>query len=83
MDELQKNIAAYEKMEKKLLETSYGKIALFSNGKLIDVYNDLTDAYQVGLKYHGEGNFSIKKISTKVEHLGIIGYSLRPKNAAA
>ncbi|MCA8835338.1 MAG: hypothetical protein K8953_09670 [Proteobacteria bacterium] len=83
MDELQKNIAAYEKMEKDLLETSYGKIALFSNGKLIDVYNDLADAYKVGLKYHGEGKFSIKKINTKVEHLGIRSYSLRPKNAAA
>ena len=71
------------KMEKELLETSYGKIALFSNGKLIDVYNDLADAYKVGLKYHGEGNFSIKKINTKVEHLGIRSYSLRPKNAAA
>ncbi len=83
MDELQKNIAAYEKMEKELLETSYGKIALFSNGKLIDVYNDLADAYKVGLKYHGEGKFSIKEINTKITRLGMRSYSLRRQNAVA
>ncbi|MGU9963402.1 MAG: hypothetical protein ACNYPD_04760 [Candidatus Halichondribacter symbioticus] len=83
MNELQKNIAAYEKMEKELLETSYGKIALFSNGKLIEVYNDLSDAYKIGLKDYGEGNFSIKEINTKITNLGIMGYSLGSKNIAA
>ncbi len=83
MNELQKNIAAYEKMEKELLKTSYGKIALFSNGKLIDVYNDLADAYKIGLKYHGEGKFSIKEINSEVKSLGIIGYFLGRQNASA
>ncbi len=58
-----------------------GKIALFSDGELIDIFNDYVDAYKFGLHSYGEGNFSIKEIGEKAQNLGIISLFIKPKTA--
>lgn len=74
--ELDLNIEAYNKMEKKLLEKHLGKIALFSGGELINTYNDKVDAYNIGLNTYGAGKFSIKEIGEKPHKLGFVGLSI-------
>jgi hypothetical protein len=76
MKQLNLNIRAYEEMKADLLANSLGKTALFSDGKLIEIYNDKLDAYKVGVKDFGVGNFSIKEIGEKPYELGFVGLSV-------
>ena len=60
--ELKKNLTAYESMKSMLESKERGRIALFSDGKLCDIFNDFGDGYMVGMERFGEGRFSIKRI---------------------
>lgn len=62
MDELKKNIAAYESMEEELESDHFGRIALFHNGSLVAIYNDRNYAYDIGCEKFGPGHFSLKEI---------------------
>ncbi len=83
LTELQKNIAAYKKMEKELLENSAGKVALFSNGEFIDVFNDFLDAHKIGTEKYGEGHFSVKEVTSKPVGLGYMGIVGKPVSISA
>ena len=54
--ELKKNLAAYESMKSTLESKERGRIALFSDGKLCDIFNDFGDGYMVGMERFGEGS---------------------------
>lgn len=76
--ELEKNMAAYHEMREKLIAEYNGKIAIFSDGKLINVFNDFSDAYKFGIYVFGEGKFSIREIRDKPLCLGSMGRFLKP-----
>ena len=46
------------------------RIALFSDGKLCDIFNDFGDGYMVGMERFGEGRFSVKRIGEPAVQLG-------------
>ena len=60
--ELKKNLTAYESMRSILESKERGRIALFSDGKLCDIFNDFGDGYMVGMERFGEGRFCLKRI---------------------
>lgn len=60
--ELRKNIQAYKEMEANLEENHHGKTALFHNGELVQLFDDLDDAYNTGAEDYGMGCFTIHKI---------------------
>ena len=68
--ELKKNLAAYESMKSTLESKERGRIALFSDGKLCDIFNDFGDGYMVGMERFGEGRFSVKRIGEPPVQLG-------------
>ena len=76
-NELQLNMEAYKEIESDLLEKYPGKVVILAGGKFIGVYNDKLDAYQVGMKDFGEGNFSIKTIDRQPKSLGFIGLGIK------
>lgn len=61
-DQLSRNIATYEQIVQDLERRHLGEFALFSNGKLIEVYEARSDALKVGREKFGEGKFSVKQI---------------------
>ena len=67
-DELEKNWEAFNKME--LSETDIGRAALLHDGKLISIFNDRGDAYNVGREKYGLGNFSVEIIGSSPQSLG-------------
>jgi hypothetical protein len=78
MDELLKNREAYNSMRDELEKDHLGRIALFHDGKLIRVYNDRDDAYDIGLETYGAGNYSIKRIGSPSQSLGAATMYLKP-----
>ena len=68
--ELKKNLTAYESMKSMLESKERGRIALFSDGKLCDIFNDYGDGYMVGMERFGEDRFSIKRIGEPPVQLG-------------
>lgn len=78
MDELEKNIAAYNAMRENLERDHFGRIALFHNGQLIATFNDREDAYDIGCDRFGLGNFSLTSIGEEPKSLGSIAMSVAP-----
>lgn len=70
MNELKRNIEAYQAIQKELERTNSGGFALLHEGNLVNVFNDRWDAHLVGHERFGEGRFSIKKIGEPPASLG-------------
>lgn len=63
------NYRAYVAMyQDKLERTDAGRVALLHNEELVDVYNDWNDAYKIGCKDFGLGNFSLQRIGAEPAH---------------
>lgn len=69
-DQLKLNWEAFNKMKDTLEAEHLGRIALFHDGELIEIYNDSGDAYKIGKAQYGLGNFSIETIGEKPKSLG-------------
>ncbi|MCY4194005.1 MAG: hypothetical protein OXE04_07595 [bacterium] len=70
-DQVHKNHEAYENQFKEKLEREHwGKIALMHNQEIIYILNDIDDAYTVGERQYGLGNFSLVEIGKKPIRLG-------------
>jgi len=78
--EFKKNIAAYEKIRDKMEAEHLGRVALLSGGKLIAVYNDSGDAYDIGCEKFGLGNFFLEVIGQKPVHMGALTMALIKPN---
>ena len=78
MTELKKNVEAYENQKDDLISKYLGKIALFSNGELIDTYNDFQDAVKIGTDRFGAGKFSVKEITPAPRTMDYIGRNASP-----
>ena len=69
---LKKNHQAYLEREKELVEAHLGKVALFSEGELIEIYPDSDEAYNAGCEKFGLGHFSLEIIGQEPVSLGIL-----------
>ena len=70
MEELKKNIAAYNSMREELERDNFGRIAVFHDGNLIAIYNDRNDAYDIACEKFGVGNFSLRQIGENPASFG-------------
>ncbi len=77
---MQDNLDGYRKIKDDLERDNFGKVALLHNGKLVSIYNDEHDAYQIGCDRFGLGDFVIKVIGETPISLGINTISLSGKN---
>ena len=69
--QLDMNIKAYEKCKSELEARHMGKVAIFSDGKLIGIYDDGEEAYRLGLRRFGRGNFTTHNIGEGPISLGL------------
>ena len=63
--EVARNWKVFQAMPAEWVATHRGRIAMFSKGKLVDIYNDIGDAYKIGCRLYGLGNFSLQRIGAK------------------
>ena len=68
--EMEKNWKAFNEMKAELEAEHLGRIALFHDGKLVAIYNDSGDAYDIGREKFGLGSFSIETIGEAPKSLG-------------
>lgn len=71
-DPLDANWKTFEKLQKTMLPEHAGRTALLHDGKLVAVYNDSGDAYQVGVEKFGAGNFSVQTFGEAPKSLGFL-----------
>ena len=69
--QLEKNTKAYENRKSELESKYMGRVALFSEGKLIDIYDDGEEAHGIGLRRFGRGNFTTHNIGEGPISLGL------------
>lgn len=68
--EAEENYRAYESNFKEKLEREQpGKVALMHNKEVVIILNDFDDAYMVGEREYGLGNFSIVEIGKRPTRL--------------
>ena len=72
-DQLEKNWKAFSEAEDGLKEDHLGRAVLLHDGKIIAIYNDQGDAYDIGCEKYGLGNFSVEIVGRKP--MGIIYHS--------
>ena len=69
-NQIETNYEAYLNTYKEQLERDHrGKIALMSDGKLVELFNDKSDARTYGIAVCGDGKFSIVEIGVKPTRL--------------
>ena len=65
------NWVAFKEAEASLLAEHRGRTALLHDGKIVAIYNDSGDAYDIGCEKFGLGNFSTQTIGERPKSLGI------------
>ena len=78
MAEIRKNFRAYQSMEKEPEHDHFGRIAILHDGKLVSIYNDRGDAYDIGCEKFGLGHLSLKQIGEKPVSLGAATQYVEP-----
>ena len=61
-----------EEHEQRLLETDHGRVALMSDGELINIFDDGVAAATEGHERFGEGGFSLHLIGTRTYYIAPI-----------
>ena len=73
-DQVRQNYDAYnEHYRADLEQTHWGKTAVMHDGEVVLILNNSDDAYTVGQKQYGVGNFSIVRIGAPPTRLGVVG----------
>lgn len=62
-----KNMESFRKMETKLLKKHHGKVAVFSNGKLLAIGKDIEDAVKKARKLSKAKKFFVKELFSAKE----------------
>ena len=62
-----KNMESFRKMENRLLKKYHGKVAVFSDGKLIAIGKDIGDAVKKARKLSTSKNFFVKELFSAKE----------------
>ena len=77
MDEQEKNRDAYMAARKRLeAEHPAGKVVLLHDGKIVKVCDNSDEAYSIGRKKYGMGNFSTQTIGEAPISLGVFSMLL-------
>ena len=71
-DPLKANWKEFERLQKTMTVEQVGRTALLHDGKLVAIYNDSGDAYQIGVEKFGAGNFSIQTFGEMPKSLGFL-----------
>lgn len=75
--EARRNYLAYKDKYKERLEREHaGRIAMLHNEQLVNIYNDMDDAYSIGVEKYGLGNFSLQRIGQRPIELGILAAAI-------
>lgn len=70
--EARRNYLAYQDKYRDRLEREHpGRVAMLHNQELVNIYNDMDDAYSIGVEKYGLGNFSLQRIGQLPIELGI------------
>ncbi len=65
-DQVRINQDIYDTKLKEEMERDHlGKVALMHDGEVVHILDSMDDAYEVGTRLYGLGNFSIVKIGQK------------------
>lgn len=75
-DEIRSNYEAFVQKLPELLQKHRGKFALMHDAGIIEFYDTAADAYKIGVKDYGEGNFSIQEVTDAAVDLGFFNYAL-------
>ncbi len=71
-DPLEANWKEFERLQETMTAEHMGRTALLHEGKLVAIYNDSGDAYQIGVEKFGAGNFSIQTFGEAPKSLGFL-----------
>ncbi|MCY4305665.1 MAG: hypothetical protein OXC62_12950 [Aestuariivita sp.] len=71
-DQHKTNWEEFERLEKNIGYEDIGRTSLLHDGKLVAIYNDNDDAYQIGVEKFGAGNFSVQTFGEKPKSLGLL-----------
>ncbi len=82
-NQLQKNWEAFEALRGSMEAENMGRAALLHDGKLIAIYNDSGDAYSIGVKKYGLGNFSVETFGERPRSLGFFTAYVNSSEATA
>ncbi len=74
--EMDKNWEAFKKIEKSMEMEHRGKTLLMRNGEVVDIFNDIGDAYKIGCEKFGLGRFSLQVVGQRPVDLGSHAISL-------
>ncbi len=74
--EMDKNWEAFKKIEKSMEMEHRGKTLLMRNGEMVDIFNDIGDAYKIGCEKFGLGRFSLQVVGQQPVNLGSYAISL-------
>lgn len=75
--EAHQNYMAYlDRYEQRLEVDHLGRVALMHNREVVNIYNDMDDAYSIGCEKYGLGNFSLQKIGARPIQLGIMAIAV-------
>ena len=58
------------------LNDKAGKFALMRNGKIINFYDTLSDAYSTGQTIYEDGLFSVQRVTTQAVDLGFLSHAV-------
>ena len=70
-DYLKINLEAFNGLDEDLLRENNLKYALLHDGKLVEIYNDLEDAYKIGRKEYPKNDFLIRQIDALPASFGV------------
>lgn len=74
--ELRKNQEAYDAAKEQMEAEHWGRVVLLHDGAVIAVYNDESDAYDIGCEKFGLGHFSLHRVGQRSIDLGFRSMSL-------
>ena len=75
--ELRKNQEAYDAVKGEMEAEHWGRVVLLHDGAIIAIYNDESDAYDIGCEKFGLGRFSLHRVGQRSIDLGFRSLSLR------
>jgi hypothetical protein len=73
--EVSRNYEAFVRKLPKLLSTHRGKFALMHRAEIVDFCDSAGDAYKIGVKRFGEGEFSVQEVTDLRADLGFFSHA--------
>jgi hypothetical protein len=68
--QVEKNYTTFKAHLRELLESHPGKQVLLHDGKIVEIFDTLSDAIKFGNAKFGTGNYSVQEITNRPAELG-------------